>query len=46
MYSVDRPKKEMGTRTMSCTKVDGKEDEHAIAIFNFKYRSLCKSKLL
>lgn len=26
--------------------IDGKEDRHAIAIFHFKYRSLCKSQLL
>ncbi|KAJ4378253.1 hypothetical protein N0V86_005953 [Didymella sp. IMI 355093] len=39
--SVARPKQEKpGVRSLSCSYVDGTEDKHAIAIFNFKYRSL------
>lgn len=42
LCSVDIPKVHKGTRSLFYTSVDGNEDEHAIAIFNFKCRSLGK----
>ncbi|KAH6639650.1 hypothetical protein C7974DRAFT_373858 [Boeremia exigua] len=44
--SVDIPKVHKGTRSLFYTSVDGNEDEHAIAIFNFKCRSLATLKAL
>ncbi len=41
-YSVDEPKRRGGSRSLCYKNVDGKNDEDAIAIFNFKYRSLGK----
>lgn len=38
--SIDKPGQEKGARNSCYTDVDGSGDEHAIAIFNFKYRSL------
>jgi hypothetical protein len=43
MHRLNDPQRKKGGKSLTFNWVDGREDEHAFATFNFKYRSLGRS---